>query len=76
MKSSSINGFMKLSTCKNNSSIQELLQWNQHFDIREEEFEKTTTKKIKRYVELLSMNISNLANKVNISNLANKLKLK
>ncbi|HEY8500389.1 MAG TPA: AMP-binding protein [Clostridia bacterium] len=47
-----------------------------HFDIREEEFEKTTTKKIKRYVELLSMNISNLANKVNISNLANKLKLK
>ncbi|NLG90038.1 MAG: long-chain fatty acid--CoA ligase [Clostridiaceae bacterium] len=47
-----------------------------HFEIREEEFEKTTTKKIKRYVELLSMNISNLANKVNISNLANKLKLK
>jgi long-chain acyl-CoA synthetase len=47
-----------------------------HFDIREEEFEKTTTKKIKRYVELLSLNISNLANKVNISNLANKLKLK
>lgn len=38
----------------------------QHFDIREEEFEKTTTKKIKRYVELLSLNISNLANKLKI----------
>jgi long-chain acyl-CoA synthetase len=34
-----------------------------HFDIREEEFDKTTTKKIKRYVELISLNISNLANK-------------
>lgn len=43
----------------------------QHFDIREEEFDKTTTKKIKRYVELLSLNISNLAN-----GLANKLKIK
>lgn len=38
----------------------------QHFDIREEEFDKTTTKKIKRYVELLSLNISNLANKFKI----------
>lgn len=38
----------------------------QHFDIREEEFEKTTTKKIKRYVELLSLNISNLASKLKI----------
>jgi long-chain acyl-CoA synthetase len=37
-----------------------------HFDIREEEFEKTTTKKIKRYVELLSVNISSLANKLKI----------
>ncbi|NLO38897.1 MAG: AMP-binding protein [Ruminiclostridium sp.] len=37
-----------------------------HFDIREEEFEKTTTKKIKRYVELLSLNISNLASKLKI----------
>ncbi|NLX76898.1 MAG: AMP-binding protein [Clostridiaceae bacterium] len=38
----------------------------QHFDIRKEEFEKTTTKKIKRYVELLSVNISNLTNKLKI----------
>lgn len=38
----------------------------QHFDIREEEFEKTTTKKIKRYVELLSVNISNLASRLKI----------
>lgn len=38
----------------------------QHFDIREEEFDKTTTKKIKRYVELLSLNISNLASKLKI----------
>lgn len=37
-----------------------------HFDIREEEFDKTTTKKIKRYVELLSLNISNLASKLKI----------
>lgn len=37
-----------------------------HFDIREEEFEKTTTKKIKRYVELFSVNISSLANKLKI----------
>ncbi|NLM10336.1 MAG: AMP-binding protein [Clostridiaceae bacterium] len=37
-----------------------------HFDIRKEEFEKTTTKKIKRYVELLSVNISNLTNKLKI----------
>ncbi|AGC67647.1 long-chain-fatty-acid--CoA ligase FadD [Thermoclostridium stercorarium subsp. stercorarium DSM 8532] len=38
----------------------------QHFDIRKEEFEKTTTKKIKRYVELLSGNISNLTNRLKI----------
>jgi len=38
----------------------------QHFDIRKEEFEKTTTKKIKRYVELLSVNISNITNKLKI----------
>lgn len=38
----------------------------QHFDIRKEEFEKTTTKKIKRYVELLSVNISNVTNKLKI----------
>lgn len=38
----------------------------QHFDIREGEFEKTTTKKIKRYVELVSINISNLASKLKI----------
>lgn len=37
-----------------------------HFDIRQEEFEKTTTKKIKRYVELLSVNISSLASKLKI----------
>ncbi len=37
-----------------------------HFDIREEEFDKTTTKKIKRYVELLSLNISNFASKLKI----------
>ena len=37
-----------------------------HFEIREEEFEKTTTKKIKRYVELLSVNITNLANKLKL----------
>lgn len=39
----------------------------QHFDIRKEEFEKTTTKKIKRYVELLSGNISNLTNRLKIN---------
>lgn len=38
----------------------------QHFDIRKEEFEKTTTKKIKRYVELLSVNISNLTSKLKL----------
>lgn len=38
----------------------------QHFDIRKEEFEKTTTKKIKRYVELVSLNISNITSKLKI----------
>ena len=35
-----------------------------HFDIREEEFEKPPTKKINRYVELLTVNISSLAKKL------------
>ena len=38
----------------------------QHFDIRKEEFAKTTTKKIKRYVELLSGNLSNITSKFRI----------
>lgn len=38
----------------------------QHFDIRKEEFAKTTTKKIKRYAELLSGNLSNITSKFRI----------